>query len=117
MGDCIFCKIAKGEIPSNKVYEDETVLAFKDLDPQAPVHVLLIPKEHIASAAEITPENSDVVAHIFETAAKLAKDLGLENGFRIVSNCGRDGMQSVQHLHFHMLGGREMGWPPFPKEN
>ncbi len=117
MSDCIFCKIAKGEIPSNKVYEDETVLAFKDLAPQAPDHVLLIPKEHIASAAEITPENSGVVAHIFETAAKLAKDLGLNNGFRIVNNCGKDGMQSVQHLHFHMLGGQEMGWPPFPKEN
>ena len=116
MEDCIFCKIAKGEIPSNKVYEDETVLAFYDLDPQAPVHVLLIPKEHIASAQEITPENSGVVAHIFEVAARLAKELGLQNGFRIVNNCGKDGMQSVQHLHFHMLGKRVMGWPPFPTE-
>ncbi len=114
MEDCIFCKIAKGEIPSNKVYEDETVLAFYDLDPQAPVHVLLIPKEHIASAQEITPENSAVVAHIFEVTAKLSVELGLTNGFRIVNNCGKDGMQSVQHLHFHMLGGKEMGWPPFP---
>ena len=114
MSDCIFCKIAKGEIPSNQVYEDEQVLAFHDLDPQAPVHVLLIPKEHIASALEITPENSAVVAHLFEVAAKLAKELGLENGFRIVNNCGKDGMQSVQHLHFHLLGKRQMGWPPFP---
>lgn len=114
MEDCIFCKIAKGEIPSNKVYEDETVLAFYDLDPQAPVHVLLIPKVHIASAKEITPENSGVVARIFEVAAILAKELGLENGFRVVNNCGKDGMQSVQHLHFHLLGKRTMGWPPFP---
>ncbi len=117
MEDCIFCKIAAGEIPSQKVYEDETVLAFKDLDPQAPVHVLLIPKEHIASAAELTPENSAVVAHIFETTARLSKELGLTNGFRIVNNCGRDGMQSVQHLHFHLLGGKTMGWPPYPPED
>ena len=116
MADCVFCKIAAGEIPSAKVYEDETVLAFRDLDPQAPTHVLLIPKEHIASVAEITPGNSGVVAHIFEVAAKLSGELGLENGFRIVSNGGEDGMQSVQHLHFHMLGGRKMGWPPFPPE-
>lgn len=116
MADCVFCKIAAGEIPSTKVYEDETVLAFRDLDPQAPTHVLIIPKEHIASAAEITPENRGVVAHIFEVAAKLGKELGLENGFRIVNNCGADGMQSVQHLHFHMLGGKQMGWPPFPPE-
>ncbi len=116
MADCIFCKIAGGEIPSTKVYEDETVLAFKDLDPQAPVHVLLIPKEHIASAAEITAENSGVVAHIFEVAAKLSGELGLINGFRIVNNCGKDGMQSVQHLHFHLLGGVTMGWPPYPVE-
>lgn len=114
MEGCIFCKIANGEIPSNKVYEDETVLAFYDLDPQAPTHVLVIPKAHIASAAEITPENSAVVAHIFEVVAKLSKELGLENGFRVVNNCGRDGMQSVQHLHFHLLAGKPMGWPPFP---
>ena len=116
MSDCIFCKIANGEIPSNKAYEDETVLAFYDLDPQAPTHVLVIPKEHIASAAEITPENSAVIAHIFEVIAKLSKDLGLENGFRVVNNCGKDGMQSVQHLHCHLLGGKTMGWPPFPPQ-
>lgn len=116
MSDCIFCKIAAGEIPSAKVYEDDTVLAFKDLDPQAPVHVLIIPKEHIGSAADITPENSSVVARIFEVAAKLAGELGLEGGFRIVNNCGEDGMQSVQHLHFHMLGGKKMGWPPYTEE-
>ena len=116
MPDCIFCKIATGEIPSTKVYEDGSVLAFRDLDPQAPTHVLIIPKRHIGSAAEITPENSSLVAHIFEVAAKLAADLGLTNGFRIVNNCGADGMQSVQHLHFHLLGGKQMGWPPFPPE-
>ncbi len=115
MSDCIFCKIAAGEIPSNKVYEDETVLGFYDLDPQAPVHVLLIPKEHISSAMEVTSANSAVVGHIFEVAAKLSGELGLENGFRIVCNCGEDGMQSVKHLHFHLLGKRKMGWPPFPK--
>jgi len=116
MEDCIFCKIAAGEIPATKVYEDEAVLAFRDLDPQAPTHVLIIPKQHIASAAEITPENSGVVAHTFEVAAQLAQELGLEKGFRIVNNCGEDGMQSVQHLHFHLLGGKQMGWPPFPPQ-
>lgn len=114
MSDCIFCKIAAGEIPSTKVYEDDTVLAFRDLDPQAPTHVLIIPKEHIACATDITGENSGVVAHIFEVAAVIGRELGLNNGYRIVNNCGKDGMQSVQHLHFHLLGGRTMGWPPFP---
>lgn len=112
MSDCIFCKIAAGEIPSNKVYEDETVLAFYDLDPQAPVHVLLIPKAHIQSAACIDASNSGVVAHLFEVAAKLAKELSLEGGFRMVTNCGKDGQQSVPHLHFHLLAGRSMKWPP-----
>ncbi len=111
--DCVFCKIAAGEIPSNKAYEDEKVLAFYDLDPQAPVHILIIPKEHIGSCADITPENSAIVAHIFEVAAKLAEEKGLSGGFRIVSNAGkRDGGQTVPHLHFHLLGGRSMEWPP-----
>lgn len=110
--DCIFCKIAAGEIPSQKAYEDEQVVAFYDLDPQAPVHVLIIPKTHIPSAAAITPENSAVVAHIFEVAAKLATELGLKDGFRIVSNCGATAGQSVPHLHFHLLGGRDFTWPP-----
>lgn len=110
--DCIFCKIAAGDIPSKKVYEDDKVLAFYDLDPQAPVHVLLIPKQHISSANEITAENSAIVGYIFEVAAKLAQQLKLENGYRIVNNCGVDGGQTVQHLHFHLLGGRSMEWPP-----
>lgn len=109
--DCIFCKIAAGEIPSTKVYEDESVVAFNDLDPQAPVHVLIIPKEHITSAAEINEENSSVVAHIFEVAAKIAKEKGLDDGYRIVNNCGESAGQSVKHLHFHLMGGRDFGWP------
>ena len=112
MSDCIFCKIAAGEIPSKKAYEDERVLAFYDLEPQAPGHVLIIPKEHIASVAEITEENSSIAAHIFEVAARLAKELGLEGGFRLVANTGADGGQTVQHLHVHLLGGRSMKWPP-----
>lgn len=109
--DCIFCKIAAGEIPSTKVYEDDTVVAFNDLDPQAPVHILIIPKEHIASAAEINESNSAVVAHIFEVAAKIAAEKGLKDGFRIVNNCGDSAGQSVKHLHFHLMGGRDFGWP------
>lgn len=109
--DCIFCKIAAGEIPSTKVYEDDTVVAFNDLDPQVPVHVLIIPKEHIASAAEINESNSAVVAHIFEVAAKIAAEKGLKDGFRIVNNCGDSAGQSVKHLHFHLMGGRDFGWP------
>lgn len=110
--DCIFCKIAAGEIPSKKAYEDDQILAFYDLDPQAPTHILLIPKQHIGSAMEITVENSGVIAHIYEVAAKLAKEHGLEKGFRIVNNCGEDGGQTVHHIHFHLLGGRSMQWPP-----
>ena len=112
MSDCIFCKIAAGEIPSRKAYEDETVLAFYDLDPQAPVHVLVIPKAHIPSAAAVTPDNSAVVAHIFEVIARLADELGLKDGFRVVTNCGVSAGQSVPHLHFHLLGGRDFTWPP-----
>lgn len=110
--DCAFCKIASGEIPSKKAYEDDQILAFYDLQPQAPVHILLIPKKHIGSAAEITPENSAIVAHIFEVAARLAKEKKLDGGYRIVCNVGADGGQTVPHLHFHLLGGRSMKWPP-----
>ena len=107
--DCIFCKIIKGEIPSNKVYEDETVLAFHDIAPQMPVHVIIIPKQHIECAAEINESNSAVVAHIFEVIAKIGKELGLANGYRIINNCGEDGGQTVKHLHFHLLGGEKLG--------
>ena len=109
--DCLFCKIIAGEIPSSKVYEDDMVYAFNDIDPQAPVHILIIPKEHIASINEVNESNSAVVAHIFEVAAKLAKEKGLEDGYRIVTNIGDDAGQTVKHLHFHMMGGRSFGWP------
>ena len=110
--DCLFCKIANGEIPSNKIYEDDKVIAFYDLAPQAPVHFLVIPKEHIKSCDELNKDNSGVVAHIFAVISKVAKDLKLENGYRIVNNCGEDGGQTVGHLHFHVLGGRLLAWPP-----
>ena len=107
--DCLFCKIAAGEIPSTKVYEDEFVLAFKDINPMAPVHILVIPKLHIAdSAADITPENSEFIAHIFEIIAKIAKEQGLDNGFRVITNSGEDGAQTIQHIHFHLLGGKQL---------
>lgn len=105
---CIFCMIASGEIPSTKVYEDETVLAFRDINPQAPTHILVIPKAHIASVAEITPENSGVLSHIFEVIAQVAQKEGLTGGYRVVSNCGPDAGQTVGHLHFHILGGKEL---------
>ncbi|MBQ3150697.1 MAG: histidine triad nucleotide-binding protein [Clostridia bacterium] len=110
--DCLFCKIINGDIPSKKVYEDDSVFAFYDIDPQAPVHILIIPKEHIASAAEVNESNSGVVAHIFEVAAFLASDMGLSDGFRVVTNCGDSAGQSVKHLHFHLLSGRDFTWPP-----
>ena len=106
---CVFCKIASGEIPSNKLYEDDKVLAFYDLDPQAPTHFLVIPKEHIAdSAAQITAENSAAVAHIFEVIAKIAAQEGLDEGFRVITNSGKAAGQTVPHLHFHILAGTEM---------
>lgn len=111
MSDCLFCKIAAGEIPSNKVYEDELCFAFYDIAPQAPTHFLVIPKSHIASCGEITAENAAVTAHIFEVIAKVTKQLGIES-FRVVSNCGEQAGQTVHHLHFHVLAGRELGWPP-----
>ena len=111
MSDCLFCKIAAGEIPSNKVYEDELVYAFYDIDPQAPTHFLVIPKAHIGSCGEINGENAPVAAHIFEVIAQLARQLGLES-YRVVSNVGEQAGQSVFHLHFHVLSGRDMTWPP-----
>lgn len=109
--DCLFCKIVAGEIPSTKLYEDDTVLVFKDIAPTAPVHLIAIPKEHIVSAAEINARNSAVVAHIFEVIAKLAKELELDDGFRVVTNCGDSAGQTVKHIHFHLLAGRDFGWP------
>ena len=108
MDDCLFCKIIAGEIPSNKVYEDETVYAFRDIAPQAPTHILVIPKAHIGSCNEVTPDNAAVVAHIFTVIPKIAAAEGLTNGYRVVSNCGSDAGQTVPHLHFHILGGKPL---------
>ncbi len=103
--DCLFCKIIAGEIPSAKVYENDYVYAFRDIQPQAPVHVLIVPKEHIASIDEVTPANSNIVRHVAEAIPEVAKTLGLANGYRVITNVGEDGCQSVRHLHFHLLGG------------
>lgn len=108
---CIFCKIVNGEIPSNKVYENDKVLAFYDLEPQAPTHILIIPKQHIACAADIDSSNSAVMADLFEATSEIAKKLSLDS-FRLVNNCGEKAGQSVMHLHFHMLSGRDFTWPP-----
>ena len=105
---CLFCKIVAGEIPSTKVYEDETILAFRDINPMAPTHILVIPKAHIPSVDGVTAENSGLVAHIFELIPQIAKAENLVNGYRVVSNCGPDAGQTVPHLHFHILGGREL---------
>lgn len=109
--DCLFCKIAAGEIPSAKVYEDDRVLVFKDINPVAPVHLLAIPKEHIQSVDAVDASNCELVGYIFTVIAKVAKEQGLTNGYRVVSNIGADGGQSVPHLHFHILGGKELAWP------
>ena len=111
--DCLFCKIIAGEVPSTKVYEDEYVYAFLDISPQAPEHVVIVPKEHIASANEINADNSAIVSKIFEPVPKKAKELGIaEDVYLFVNNCGVIGGQTVGHLHFHLLGGRNLGWPP-----
>ena len=107
MEDCIFCKIINGDIPSKKVYEDDKVCAFYDIEPAAPVHVLVVPKKHIANVNEIDENNADIIAHIFTVINKLVKELGIsETGYRIINNCGKDGGQTVHHLHFHILGGK-----------
>jgi histidine triad (HIT) family protein len=113
MENCLFCKIANGEIPSKIVYQDEHVVAFEDINPQAPVHILLIPRQHIASMTDITLDNGPVLAQIFTAAQKIAHQMKIdESGYRFVSNVGPDAGQSVFHMHFHLLGGRRFGWPP-----
>ena len=112
MDDCLFCKIIKGDIPSDKIYEDDTVYAFSDISPTAPCHVLIIPKKHIATLNDITEEDNDIIGHIFNVAKKIAKEKGFsEDGYRVVSNCNAAAGQTVFHIHFHLLGGREFGWP------
>lgn len=112
MGDCVFCKIAEREIPSNIVYEDDQIICFHDLEPQAPVHVLIIPKKHIASMDDVSADDQQLMGYIMTKVKEIAKTLGLENGYRLVNNCGEDGFQTVKHLHFHLLGKRKMTWPP-----
>lgn len=108
MSECLFCKIINGDIPSNKVYEDDKCYAFHDINPQAPVHVLVIPKDHLSSVNDVCEENSNFVAHIFSVIPKIANGLNLDNGYRVVTNIGEDGRQSVKHLHFHILGGKNL---------
>lgn len=110
--DCLFCKIIGGEIPSDKVYEDDLVYVFKDINPEAPVHLLIVPKKHIDSNDTLEEGDKKLIGHIFLLAKKLAKDFELTNGYRIVNNIGEDGGQSVKHMHFHLLGGRSLNWPP-----
>lgn len=112
MTDCLFCKIIAGTIPSTPVYEDDYVYAFLDIDPQAPFHAIIIPKEHIASADEINAENSVLIGKVFEAVAKIAKQEKLEKGYRVVNNCGEDGGQTLHHIHFHLLARRNLQWPP-----
>jgi len=112
MNDCLFCKIVAKEIPCNKAYEDDKVLAFHDINPQAPVHLLIIPKKHIVSVADTAESDMDLYARIMSVAKRLAEEFGLKSGYRIVTNIGKDGGQAVDHLHIHLLGGRAMGWPP-----
>lgn len=110
MEDCIFCKIIKGEIPSKKIYEDEEVIAFYDIDPAAPIHILVIPKKHIPSLVEIKQEDEAVIGRIYSIINQIAKDVNiLEKGYRVIINCGKDGGQVVPHLHFHLLAGKELG--------
>lgn len=112
MDDCIFCKIIKGEIPSSKVYEDDKVYCFKDINPAAPVHILIIPKKHISSLNSMECEDYELIPHIYKVAGKLAKENGIsESGYRIATNCGKDAGQSVFHVHFHLLGGEPLQWP------
>jgi histidine triad (HIT) family protein len=110
--DCLFCKIAAGTIPVTRLYEDDQVLAFPDINPQAPVHVLLIPRQHIPSLAQTTVADALLLGHLLATAAEVARQQGLANGYRLVINTGADGGQTVEHLHIHLLGGRHMNWPP-----
>ncbi|SIS78660.1 histidine triad nucleotide-binding protein [Alicyclobacillus vulcanalis] len=113
MNTCLFCQLVAGEIPSNKVYEDDHVLAFHDIRPQAPVHILIIPKRHIESAQAVTPEDRETLGYLHSIIPNIASDAGVaEDGYRLVANIGRHGQQTVPHLHYHLLGGRQLGWPP-----
>ncbi len=113
MSDCIFCKIVSGDIPSTKIYEDEQVIAFRDINPQAPTHILVVPKRHIPGVNELAEQDEALVGHVYGVIARLVRELGIaETGYRVIVNSGADGQQSVPHLHFHVLGGRLLAWPP-----
>ena len=113
MEDCIFCKIINGSIPCDMIYEDELVVSFRDINPEAPIHVLIVPKKHISSINDITEVDSTLIGHIFNIGKNIAKELNIsDDGYRIVTNCGVHGGQTVQHIHFHLLGGRNLSWPP-----
>ncbi|MCX7614797.1 MAG: histidine triad nucleotide-binding protein [Clostridiales bacterium] len=112
MEDCLFCKIAAKEIPSKLVYEDDRVYAFEDINPQAPTHFLVVPKKHISSAMEVNSSNAKEIAYVYEVIPKIIRSLGIGNGFRVLTNCGEMAGQTVFHIHFHVLAGRELGWPP-----
>ena len=112
MSDCIFCKLKDGEIPANVAYEDDRIFCFHDADPQAPVHVLMIPKKHIPSIDDVTDEDADLMGYMMTKVKDVAASLGLKNGYRVVINCGEDGFQTVKHLHLHILGKRKLTWPP-----
>ncbi len=108
--NCVFCKIIKGEIPSDKVYEDEEIIAFKDINPVTPIHILVVPKKHIATLLDVKKEDSYLISKIYQVINKIAKDLGIEeNGFRVIANCGKDSGQEVMHIHFHLLAGKKLG--------
>lgn len=110
MEDCVFCKIIKREIPSNIVYEDEKVIAFNDINPAAPIHILVVPKKHIETLLDVSDEDSNLIAYVFQVINKIAREKGFaENGFRVIANCGKDSGQEVQHIHFHVLGGKKLG--------
>ncbi len=109
---CLFCRIAAGEIPANKVFEDDKVVAFYDIDPQAPMHIVVIPREHIGSMSEVNVNNAALIGYIFQVIAEITKDKAFAGGYRVVSNCGADAGQSVEHIHFHLLAGRGLAWPP-----
>lgn len=112
MSDCIFCKIINKEIPADIIYEDDKIMAFKDLVPQAPVHALIVLKKHLPSLNEVTEEDQDLLGHLMMKVKEITEILGLDQGYRLVNNCGEDGLQTVDHIHFHLLGKRKMGWPP-----
>lgn len=112
MDDCIFCKLANGDIPTEMVYQDDRIACFKDASPQAPVHVLMVPKRHIASLDDLTPEDEELMGYMMLKIKDIASSLGMENGYRAVINCGEDGQQTVKHLHIHILGKRKLTWPP-----